>query len=145
MTTTGTPRVQLENEFVTLWYHPAGKIVHHKIHKPVTGALFREALERGVEIFERHGAQKWLSDDRGNGALHPDDSNWATTVWSPRVVAAGWAYWAIVLPDAALGRVNMKRFVNIYSDMGVSVRIYSTPEEALVWLRRPETADPPAP
>ncbi len=133
-------RIILENEHATLVYHVLHKIVHHTLHKPVTGAPFREVLIHGVELFERSGANKWLSDDRGNGALHPDDGKWAMEVWSPRTIAAGWKYWAIVMPDAALGRANMRRFIREYADRGVEVKIFDSPEEALGWLKDPNMA-----
>src|SRR5512142_2725986 len=121
----------LENGYATLVYHVQQRIVHHTLHKPVMGAPFREVLMRGLELFERNGATKWLSDDRGNGALHPDDGKWSIEVWSPRTIAAGWKYWAIVMPDAVLGRANMRRFIREYADRGVEVKIFETPEAAL--------------
>ena len=130
-------RVILANEQATLVYHVNPKIVHHTLHKPITGAPFREVLIRGVEQFEHNGAHKWLSDDRGNGALHPDDGKWAMEIWSPRTIAAGWKYWAIVMPDAALGRANMRRFIREYADRGVEVKIFESPEDALEWLKDP--------
>ncbi len=133
-------RTILENEYATLVYHLQDKIVHHTFHKPLAGAPFREVLTRGVELFERNGANKWLSDDRGNGALHPDDGKWAMEVWSNRTVAAGWKYWAIVMPDAALGRANMRRFIREYADRGVDVKIFETSQEALEWLKNPAIA-----
>lgn len=114
--------------------------MHHTIHKPIAGALFREILTRGVEIFERRGAAKWLSDDRHSSALHPDDGKWCMEVWSPRTIAAGWSHWAIVMPDAALGRANMRRFIREYADRGVDVKIFESSEEALDWLRNPSIA-----
>jgi len=132
--------VILENGYATLVYHIQQRIVHHTLHKPVTGEPFREVLLRGVELLERNGAHKWLSDDRGNGALHPDDGKWAMEVWSPRTIAAGWKYWALVMPDAVLGRANMRRFIREYADRGVEVKIFESPEEALEWLRDPSVA-----
>jgi hypothetical protein len=134
--TQGQPRVIIENEFVTLWYHPDGKIVHHKIHKVgITSAAFREALTTGAEFFERNGACKWLSDNRFNGALHPDDSSWAVNEWSKRVIKAGWELWAIVMPEPVLGKLAMKRFINMYSDLGVVVETFPDPTPALAWLK----------
>ncbi len=132
------PRQVIDDEYATLWYHPEGKIVHHRIKKPVSGAPFRAVLSSGLELFRRHGAHKWLSDDRLNGALHPDDSKWAMEDWSKAVVAAGWERWAIVMPEHVLGRLNMKRFINLYSEMGVAVELFGDPDEALEWLRKRE-------
>jgi hypothetical protein len=132
------PRVIIDNEFVTLWYHTDGRIVHHRLNKPVQGSPFREMLLRGTEFVENNGAVKWLSDDRNNEAFHPDDSQWAINEWTPRIVKAGWRYWAIVLPTKALGQITLKRFINMYADLGVQVRIFDDPEDALRWLRQPD-------
>ena len=61
-------------------------------------------------------------------------------VWSKRAIAAGWKYWAIVMPDAALGKANMRRFIREYADQGVTVQIFGSPEEALEWLKKPSVA-----
>jgi len=135
-----TIRVIWDNEYATLVYHARHKIVHHTFHKPLVGTVFREVLDRGADIFERRGANKWLSDDRSNSALHPDDGKWAMEVWSKRTIAAGWKYWAIVMPDAALGKANMRRFIREYGDQGVEVNVFGSPEEALGWLKNPTTA-----
>jgi hypothetical protein len=133
------PIVVLENQYATVWYHPDGKIVHHQFHKFIYGEAFRSVLNSGAEIFEKYGAQKWLSDDRNNSALPADDAKWATEVWNPRVRAAGWKYWAIVMPEKVVGQMNMQRFIQISLEMGVIVRVFSTPDEALAWLKNPET------
>ena len=133
-------RTILQNEYATLVYHVQHKIVHHTLHKPVSGPPFREVLIRGVELFERLGAKAWLSDDRGNGALHPDDGKWTIEAWSPRAITAGWKHWAIVMPEAALGKANIRRFIREYADRGVEVKTFETPDGALEWLRDPSMA-----
>lgn len=135
-----SPRTIIANEYATLVYHASDKIVHHTFHKPIAGPHFRQVLNSGTELFQKYGASKWLSDDRGNGALHPDDGKWTMEDWSVRTVAAGWKYWAIVMPDAALGRANMRRFIRDYSDRGVVVRIFESPDDALDWLKDPSVA-----
>jgi hypothetical protein len=134
------PRIILANDFATLVYHVQAKIVHHTFHKPVPTSVFREVLTSGLELVENRRAAKWLSDDRGNGALHPEDGKWAMEVWSKRAIAAGWKYWAIVMPDAVLGKANMRRFIREYADQGVTVNLFESPEEALAWLKNPAVA-----
>ena len=87
----------VDNDFATLWFHPEKKIVHHHFKQYIHGTEFRSVLTRGYELMVEHQASKWLSDDRNNGAL-PADDGMATTDWTPKVVAAGWKHWAIVLP-----------------------------------------------
>lgn len=130
------PTTLIDNEYATLWYHPDTKIVHHKFHKPIKGQAFRDVLLQGVATFEQQGAQKWLSDDRANSALDEDDATWAMTEWSVRVVKAGWKFWAIVMPDVTVGKINMKRFISLYAYQGVKVQLFEDPNEALTWLQK---------
>lgn len=128
------PITILDNEFVTLWYHPDTKIVHHQFHKFLHGQPFRDALNAGLEVLRKYGAQKWLSDDRHNMALPQKDLAWARTDWFPRVQAAGWKYWAVVQPENALGELNVQRAVKASAEQGVIVKFFSDPAEALIWL-----------
>jgi len=124
----------LSKEYVTLWYHPDLKIVHHKIHGFAPSVHFRELLTRGAECLEQNGCRKWLSDDRDSAPIRPEDNEWGDTVWAPRVIAAGFAYWAIVVPDKAVARLQMQRFCNEYRERGVTAELFDTDERALAWL-----------
>lgn len=123
-----------QSDYATLWYHPESKIVHHAWHKFIYGNEFRQVLEKGLELFKQHGANKWLSDDRDNSALPKNDFEWSINDWFPRVFAMGWKYWAIVMPDKAVGQMNMKRFIDIYAKQGLEIKIFDNPDEALKWL-----------
>jgi hypothetical protein len=128
-------QVILENDHVWLWYYPALKIVHHQMVQPPTSEEFRELLDKGADVIERNGAIKWLSDDRGNGLLRPDDEDWAKATWLPRVLRAGFKYWAIVLPAAAIGKLNMRRLATEHGRHGIVSRVEATPDPAFEWLR----------
>src|SRR5262249_57854170 len=90
------PITIVSEDIVSVWYHPGPKIVHHQFRSFVFGEQFRNILERGLEAFQRYGACKWLSDDRGNSAIGAADTEWAINSWAPRVISAGWRYWAVV-------------------------------------------------
>ncbi|HLY24761.1 MAG TPA: hypothetical protein VKQ72_00385 [Aggregatilineales bacterium] len=124
----------IDNESVTLWYHTDKKIVHHQFHKAIYGDDFRELLNKGLEIFKKNGAGKWLSDDRKNSTLPASDTEWAQKDWFPRVFQAGWKYWAIVLPDKVFGKMNMQQFINAYAKQGLTIEVFGDPDEALKWL-----------
>jgi hypothetical protein len=124
----------IDTEAAALWYHPQWKIVHHELRRFVHGREFRDVLEKGLELFLKHGASKWLSDDRGNGPLTKADEQWALGDWAPRVMAAGWKHWAVVLPEKVLGQMNMKRWIETYAKQGITARAFSEPDEALKWL-----------
>lgn len=137
------PTTIIDNDRVTLWYHPETGVVHHQFKKPVRGRDFREVLNAGLEIMEEHGATRWLSDDRNNSALTPEDSTWAEDVWSEAAVKIGWRYWAIVLPEYVVGKMDMAQYIARGRGKGVNVRVFSDPAEALEWLSSPDPAPYP--
>jgi hypothetical protein len=126
----------MDNDHVTLMYHPDTKIVHHVFHQTVQGDVFRNVLNTGLEIFKQYEAHKWLSDDRKNSALPEDDTVWAKTDWFPRVLAAGWQYWALVWPPNLLAMLNLKEFIDVYQPYGLRVMVFKDDKPAMLWLER---------
>jgi hypothetical protein len=126
--------VVLDNENITVWYYPQKKIIHHEFHKFTQGRTFQEALSKGAATLEKNKAKKWLSDDRKNSVLTLDDTKWTASFWRPRVIKAGWKYWAIVLPEKAVGQMVMQRIIKEYADTGVTVKIFSDSVKAMTWL-----------
>jgi hypothetical protein len=124
----------LDTPQITMWYHPETKIVHHQMHKYTHGQTFRDALMTGVAALQEHRAQKWLSDDRLNPVLKPEDNEWAMTEWAPKIIQAGWKYWAIVLPESVLNKMRMENSAKVFADKGVTVQLFTDPGEALKWL-----------
>ncbi|MBL8162024.1 MAG: hypothetical protein JNJ61_08565 [Anaerolineae bacterium] len=132
-----TTQTIFANEYATLMYHPDSRIVHHIFHKPIGGESFRQVLTRGVEVLEQNGADKWLSDDRLNASVPQEDGAWGMSVWAPRAHAAGWKYWAIVVPESIAGRVNMQQFIDDNLNKGkgrLRVMVFIDPVEAQQWL-----------
>lgn len=125
----------LETDYATLWYYPEAKIVHHAFHKYIYGAQFRAVMRRGLDHFQEQRLTKWLSDDRRNSALPQADLDWSLEEWFPGMLEAGWKYWAVVLPENAVGRQNMERVINTYEERGLTIKTFSEPNEALEWLQ----------
>jgi len=124
----------MDDENVTMWYYPESKILHHQMHRFFFGKTFREIMNKGVEVFQKYGAQKWLSDDKKVAAWTKEDLEWGDNDWFPRVAASGWKYWAIIMPEKAVGQMTMKKLADTYSARGVQTRIFSSSEEAKAWL-----------
>lgn len=123
-----------ESSFVTVWYHPETKIVHHQIHKFVFGEEFKKFLWIGTEAIRKNHAQKWLSDDRSNTVVRQEDIDWGMTNWFPETLQAGWKYWAIVQPEKVIAQINMKKLVEDYAKAGMVAKFFSDPDEAMRWL-----------
>jgi len=125
----------LDNEFVSVWYHPLEKVVHHKIKKYMPAEHFRAFLTKGADAFEKYRCQKWLSDDRANAVVPQGIADFGEKVWTPRMVKAGFKWWAIIMPDMATGKLSMRAFIDAYRKVGVTVEIFGDEQSALTWLR----------
>jgi hypothetical protein len=126
----------LESDYVSLWYYPELKLVHHRMLATPTSEAFRELLSEGAYLVERFRAPKWLSDDRGNSVLREPDEAWAHQEWLPRVLRGGFRYWAIVPPTAAIGKLNMRRLAADHARYGIVSSVERTPEAAFDWLKK---------
>ncbi len=121
-------------DWATVRYEPEGKYVFHTFHKPIHGQHLRDTLNAGLVALIAHGAHKWLSDDRNNAALEPEDFEFSLTDWGPRAAQGGWKYWALVVPESLFGRADMSEVVTAYYNLGVTVRVFVDLEEARDWL-----------
>jgi hypothetical protein len=74
------PVTIMEDEFAGLWYHPDSKVIHHEIRRFLPRGFFRKVLTTGAEYLEKHGGQKWLSDDRQSVVIAEEDVRWGDTV-----------------------------------------------------------------
>lgn len=142
MSTSSEPDVIHEDAWITLWHHPLPNIVHHKVHQPVRGEVFRRALMKGTEALQRFHASKWLSDDRLHYILPQEDQEWANSVWFPATQQAGWKYWAIVKPELAVADLYMRRIAAEWCAAGVKTELFSQLEPAMKWLARPDEPSP---
>lgn len=129
-------KLVLENEWGIIRYVEDGNYIHHTIYQDVNLQDVRDFLETGLEALIEYGANKWLSDDRKNGPVNPEDVIWSNTVWGPRAAANGWKYWALVVPEAVAGRATMIDVVDAYFHMGVRVQTFSDLELAKAWLKK---------
>ena len=129
-------RVVLDNAFATLRFHEEDRVIHHEMKQPIRAGAFKELLTTGLELMKQHRAVKWISDDRKNTVLEPDDETWARTVWFPEAQAAGWKFWAVCPPsERVIGQMQINRHARSYMQGGVEVKNFADPEEALAWLR----------
>ncbi len=125
----------LDDENCSVWVYPDDGIVHNKVKKFVYGEKFREMLNKGSEAFKKYNCTKWLSDDREGSALRMEDREWATSNWERPNLEAGWKYWAIVLPEKTIGKMNMNHIIKRHEKLGVSVKVVTDPDEGLKWLK----------
>lgn len=130
----------VDNDYLTLWYHPDKKIIHHKV-KPLSPPftqryreLFRIGLLAGVDLMRDHNARKWLSDDRDSLPLPTQDVEWGERIWAPKAIITGWRYWAMVVPKDLVGQISSSNIITKFSGMGIVVKIHGAVDDAIEWL-----------
>ena len=127
-------KVIIDTEYVSLCFYPESGIVHHTIHQYLPEGVMEELLTTGAEYLEKHNGTKWLSDDRGNTVVRPADAEWGLGVWLPRVLLAGFKYWAVVMPAKAIGKMQMRTLITELAGRGVTVQAFDKLDPAMKWL-----------
>ncbi len=124
----------IENEYITVEYWGDKKFIRHTIHQPIDPDHLKPALNTGTDALAQYGAHKWLSDDRKNGPLSSDLEAWGTNEWIPRTIAAGWQYWANVVPEQLIAAGTMLPAIEFLFNAGLRLMVFSTVEGAIQWL-----------
>jgi hypothetical protein len=132
--------IVIETPRMSLYYHPAEKIIHHEMHAYPGLELLERILCKGLELMTTHRVSKWLSDDRLGGALPPSHHEWGENVWAPKAISLGWKRWALVLPENTLHTSNMNRLSERYAALGVKVEHFSDPMRALLALKKDDVS-----
>jgi hypothetical protein len=124
----------LDDEYMSLWYYPETGIVHHRIKSYLVQGGFRKLLSASAELLETHRATKYLSDDRSNVVVDPEDIRWADDNWYPRAAKAGLKHWALVLPSTMVGTLQAKSILENRRRQGLDVEGFDRIEDAMAWL-----------
>jgi hypothetical protein len=127
------PIIVVNNEYITVRYLPDKKIIYHTVHKPIESRLFMDALDAGGVVMRQNGACKWLSDDRKNGPLSPEMIA-GPAIWGPGMVAAGWKYWANVVPKDIASAGTLVPVMDTLFELGLRMMVSTNVEEAFQWL-----------
>lgn len=126
----------IDNQHARLLFDSDKKIIRHELYKSIDSRTLRDVLNGGVKLLKEQKSVKWLSDNRDIAAHSEADTQWINTDWLPRAIAAGWKYWALVVPHDMLARMNMSEFTETFFNMGVRCQVFTDVNEAQAWLER---------
>ncbi len=129
-----TYQIVVDNEYATIRYDDTDHYIYHTFHQPISGQIFRDTMNAGLDALIANKTAKWLSDDRKNAQFAPEDVEFALGDWGPRAAKGGWKFWALVVPESLAGRAGMSDIVNLFYELGVRVAIFVDLEEARKWL-----------
>ncbi|MDX5423325.1 MAG: hypothetical protein LPK14_13805 [Hymenobacteraceae bacterium] len=132
-------QLYFKNGFVTLSYNREKRLGKAVWTGRLRGPELREAYLLCLEMVNRFHLTRWLADDRGLGAIDPEDLQWSLEVYVPRLAATS------LLRMARLPSVNDKgrEAVDIMIDKGhtfeldLILRDFPSEAEAMNWLMEP--------
>lgn len=127
----------VDNEFYTAWVIPEYRMISHVWHKHCKGDTWRNNITSAADAFEKHNCIRWLSDDRRFlGTLDPEDWKWGDIHFSARCQAAGWKYFAMVLPESGMAKISIRAVCNAFASHGVETEAFTDYAKAFSWIIR---------
>jgi hypothetical protein len=102
---------------------------------------FRAANDALLQAIQDHRSSRILGDARQIKVIQKSDQDWVNEDWFPRILAAGLARMAMVLPVSGLAKMNIDDMVGRVADQ-LDMAYFATLGEAREWLVRPQI--PPA-
>jgi hypothetical protein len=127
--------VVFDNGKMTIWYYDDYKIIHHRFNKLTYGQYYKDGFLKGLEVMKENNAVKWLSDNGETQVLRKEDLEWAAENWRPKMIEAGWKYWAVIKPESAAGKLLFDKFIKMYEKLGVTLKFFDDVDTALTWLK----------
>ena len=127
--------VQFQNEFVVveLVNNATAIVLTWKGYIP--SAIYRESLEKSLDIAKEHKITNWISDIRHMKMLEAQDQAWAISVWLPKAVSAGcYKKQAVLMPEDIFGGASARNLISAALGHLVDIQSFTTMEDAKEWV-----------
>lgn len=97
--------------------------------------LFRDGMDKIIELMKEHQTGNVLSNVSELGALTEADQRWSIDDWLPRALAVGYSAIAIIVSEELFGRMAVEDIMNDASEKSpIKVQYFDNEEQALEWL-----------
>ena len=123
-----------DSDSMAISYYPDKKILVQETLKFTSSEERRKSLEEGLKIIEKDHVTKWLTNNKSGSAIPEEDFEWGIDEWFPRAIKAGLKYWAVILPEKAVGKLSGKKMLDGVAKHGITIKIFQTEEDAVKWL-----------
>ncbi|HTW94299.1 MAG TPA: hypothetical protein VMD30_05880 [Tepidisphaeraceae bacterium] len=100
-----------------------------------TSIQLRFIHEHILELLQRHGATKMLSDDTALESIHTEDQRWIIKEWLPRALTAGLRATASKAPNSYFARLSVAN-IQAEAPKSLTIRTFPTLPEARQWLQK---------
>jgi hypothetical protein len=96
---------------------------------------FRLSGEKLLELAKQYNSSKLLSDVRTAKVFAAEDQQWVTQDWTPRAMAAGLKYHAVIIPESTLAKLGYDAFKSKVTSLGYTICYFTDIEAAKEWFR----------
>jgi hypothetical protein len=124
-----------KSDFIQIEWHAADSCVFVRRTGFTPSVEFRRSGEKIIELARQYGCSRLLSDVRTAKVFAVEDQQWLTQDWTPRAMAAGLKYHAIIVPESTLARLGFDAFRSKVTSLGYTMRYFADIEAAKEWFR----------
>lgn len=97
--------------------------------------LFREGMEKLIEMMEEHKIGKILSDVTQLGPLSKQDEEWCIDDWLPRALSVGYSSIANIIAEDIFGKMAIEDILNNAAEKSpIKMQYFEDEEKAAKWL-----------
>ena len=124
-----------DKEFLTIYYEQEHKLLHLKWKGFANTDQFRDGLNFALEAVIEHHVENWLGNLKLMETILPNDEEWASTVWFPKIAHSSIKKMGIVTSLDYFNNTSVKRIVNaVVPVINFETRYFVDVDQAKQWL-----------
>jgi hypothetical protein len=131
--------VYFENDHLTLYYDPAGKIGRAVWTGFLSGEVFRSNIGASLQLIEDKNPVFWLADNRKMKAIRQKDQAWFEKEVLPRLGASSIRKMAALISEDIFNQMAVETlFIRGNHIIRFDHQFFHQEEEARAWLAAPQ-------
>lgn len=104
-------------------------------HGYASSNQFRAICERVLEMIEKHGVNKSISDNREMSIISQPDQDWILENFMPRLLDSGFKASATILPANHFAKISLDEIVNKIDEGEIRIKYFSKIIDAKTWIK----------
>lgn len=123
-----------ETDFVKIYWDEAPQCVRTEWHGFVQDDDLKESLTTALTLAESKNSSRWLSDLRDIFVYTPEQQEWLTRQFYPKLKAIGIKKFAVLNPSKAVAKMSIQHIFKSFEYSGLQIQFFDELEPAYVWL-----------
>lgn len=124
-----------ESDFATVEWNDDVKVAVLTWKKFASNDNFKTPCEKALELATSKKATKWYSDTTDLGVLKEEDTAWFMETIVGGMLKSGINKQALIVPKSVISKMGLQDAGKQAEDIGLETKFFSSPDEALQWLK----------